>query len=544
MVGQLLLQEIIYIIIILAASTVFMFAWPRRTTYGGVFFVGHLIALIIWAAGLSGEAASTEAATKIFWSQISYFGVVSVVPFFFLFVLAYTTQKKTKPHIVISLFIIPLIILVGAWTNSLHHLLWPSFHWGSIQYNILIYEHGFLFYVNIVYTYFLVFLGIIQLVRKILSSLPPFRSQLFVILIAILFPIISGLMYVFNIDPVRGMDISVFGFLITNILLTLGFIKYQLLDLVPIARDRLIERFSDGMVVLDWQNRIVEINENTIKLLKLPVKNYLGEQMKSVIPWKIDLLVLSKSKTITEFQLDRTPSVYVELQVSSLAPESDTPPGYLLVLHDNSIRKTVEIALQQANADLNLQIEEVNRLHELLKDQATHDTLTGLYNRRLMDDVLASQLAQAARMNTPFSIAVMDIDHFKTINDLYGHQTGDFFLEEFGKCILASIRKGDFACRLGGDELLIAFPNMDEDIAIKKADELRQKLHEIVIEITPEKVTTSVSIGIATYPVDGQNLTELISSADQALYKAKDKGRNNVQKASTKKSNQPPRVVE
>jgi len=176
MVTRLLPHEIIYIITIIAATTVFLLAWPRRHTYGGTYFVCHLIALIIWVIGLFFEAISIESSTKIFWSQFSYFGVVSVTPFLFLFVLAYTSQEKVKPLLTVALFIIPVIVVAAAWTNPYHHLLWTSFRWGSSFYNILVYEHGFMFYINVVYIYSLIFIGIFSLVRKILNSLPPFRS--------------------------------------------------------------------------------------------------------------------------------------------------------------------------------------------------------------------------------------------------------------------------------------------------------------------------------------------------------------------------------
>jgi len=340
------------------------------------------------------------------------------------------------------------------------------------------------------------------------------------------------------------MDISAFGFFITNLILTMGFSRYQLLDLVPVARGVLIERFQDGMLVVDWQNRIVEMNENVRKLVKLTEINFLGKKLESVLPWKLDLPALSKSKTLTELQLDDTTSKYLDLQVSSLTAHSSNPPGYLLVFRDISAQKAAELKLQKANIDLSTQIDEINRLQELLKDQATHDTLTGLYNRRLMDDILTSQLAQAKRAGTSFSIAVLDIDHFKRINDIYGHQMGDNFLEEFGKCLLALIRKGDFACRLGGDELLLAFPGMNEDQAMIKANEIRLKLHEIVQYKNTIKITTTVSIGVATFPNNGDNINELISAADQALYNAKENGRNNVQKASTDKREKSPKIVE
>ncbi len=169
----------------------------------------------------------------------------------------------------------------------------------------------------------------------------------------------------------------------------------------------------------------------------------------------------------------------------------------------------------------------------MLQHEATHDSLTGLNNRRLSDEVLNNFLSISKEHNQPFSILIMDIDHFKEINDNFGHQTGDYLLEEYGKAIRSATRKSDYSSRLGGDEILMAFQNMTIEEAEIKAGKLRQKLQTITIKKDENLISTSVSIGIATYPINGTSVNELISWADKALYAAKDKGRNQVVLASS-----------
>jgi diguanylate cyclase (GGDEF)-like protein/PAS domain S-box-containing protein len=531
MVTRLLPHEIVYIVTIVLSAAVMLLAWPRRKAFGGTYFLLHLFALIIWDLCLLLEAATIDKETKILWSQLSYIGVVSVAPFLFSFVMSYTTQKQIRPNFVAALFIIPVLVLVAAFTNSWHHLLWPGFNWGSSEYNILVYEHGFIYYLNITYIYVLIFFGIIQLFRKIAETKPPFRSQLWVIVIGCMFPILSGMFYTIGIDPVPGMDISAFGFLFTNLFLVLGFSRFQLLDLVPVAHDLLIERVQAGVVVIDWQDRIVDINDHAKSLFKLGPKDVLGNNMKDLIPWNLNLNSLSRSQEISEFALPDTKDTYVDLQVSSLNPKKNLPPGYLLILRDISDRKNAEIKLQKANEELVHQIHEINRLQKMLENQATHDSLTGLFNRHLMDEVLASLIAQSDRNKSALSIIVLDIDHFKEINDTFGHQMGDNFLKEYGECIRAAIRKGDFACRFGGDEFLIAFPNMETDQALKRANELRLVLHEIILVQEQVQVRTTSSLGVATYPHHGDSIAQVINAADQAMYSAKEKGRNLAEKA-------------
>jgi diguanylate cyclase (GGDEF)-like protein len=351
----------------------------------------------------------------------------------------------------------------------------------------------------------------------------------------VLFPLVSGTLYALNLNLVPGMDISSFGFLLTNLLLSLGFSHYQLLDLVPVARDTLIKRVQDGMIVVDWKCRIVEINKNAIDLLSISVANPIGSIYQTLIPWQLDLYELSRQSQPSEFDLGEPVKRYFEVQVTSLAPQSTTPPGYLLVLRDISLHKETEFQLKKANEDLQDRIDKINQLQQLLKDQATHDSLTGLYNRRLTDEVLNRLLEEGRQSHQPISLLVMDIDHFKDINDRFGHQAGDELLEKYGKCILTATRKVDFSCRLGGDEMLIAFQNMSSQEAEKKADSIRQKLQAIVVKKENQSVATTVSIGIATYPQNGDSIKELINWADQALYMAKEKGRNQVVLASAVK---------
>jgi diguanylate cyclase (GGDEF)-like protein/PAS domain S-box-containing protein len=528
---RLLLHEIIYIIIFFFAAALFLLAWPRRKTPGGGFFICHLLGLAIWAIGLFFEAIGNIVSTRILWSQISYFGVVTVAPLLFMFVLAYTTQQKLSKRTVISLMVIPFLVLVAAWTNQWHHLLWPNFYWGSREYNILVYEHGFVFYFNVIYIYFLIAFGVAALIRAIPRNQPPFRSQLVIILIAVSFPMISGSMYIFKIAPVPGMDISIFGFLMTSLILAFGFVRYQLLDLVPVAKEVVIQNLQDGMIVVDWMRRIVEVNQNAIDLMVLPQKGLLGKNVDAILPCHFDLPALSKANIPVECMLEEPEKRYLDLRVSSLAKRTSTPPGYLLVIRDITIQKEAELKLKEANDDLKVQLNKVNRLQELLKDQASHDALTGLHNRHTMDEVLDEQLNQAKVQHYPFSIAILDIDHFKRVNDIYGHQMGDAILQEFSKSILGSIRKSDFACRFGGDEVLLAFEQMGLEAVTSKALEIHQNLKLIEVEQNLVKVSATACIGVATYPLHGNTVKELISAADQALYEAKAAGRDKVVQA-------------
>jgi len=202
--------------------------------------------------------------------------------------------------------------------------------------------------------------------------------------------------------------------------------------------------------------------------------------------------------------------------------------GTFGISRDITDRKIAEDKLSLQSKSLQQQIQEINQLQDQLREQACRDALTGLSNRRMMDDVLNQQLDQCQRLSLPFCIFIIDIDNFKYINDEFGHPFGDALLEKYGKCIKTLTRADDFACRLGGDEILMAFQNMPIQQALKKAVAIHQKLCSICIQKDNQKISTTVSIGIAAYPLHGKTITKLISQADGALYYAKKRGRNQV----------------
>jgi len=206
--------------------------------------------------------------------------------------------------------------------------------------------------------------------------------------------------------------------------------------------------------------------------------------------------------------------------------------GTFGISRDITDRKIAEDKLSLQSKSLQQQIQEINQLQDQLREQACRDALTGLSNRRMMDEVLNQQLDQCQRLKLPFCIFIIDIDNFKYINDEFGHPIGDALLEKYGRCIKHLSRADDFACRLGGDEILMAFQNMPITQALKKARIIHQKLGSIFMQKDNQKISTTVSIGISAYPLHGKTITKLISQADCALYHAKKRGRNQVVSAS------------
>jgi diguanylate cyclase (GGDEF)-like protein/PAS domain S-box-containing protein len=171
---------------------------------------------------------------------------------------------------------------------------------------------------------------------------------------------------------------------------------------------------------------------------------------------------------------------------------------------------------------------EMQKLQEQLRDQAVHDPLTGLYNRRYLDETMGRELIRATRYGRPVGIVMCDIDHFKVINDVHGHLVGDEVLRVFAELLGKNARGSDIVCRYGGEEFLLFFPDMPPVIAYQRAEQLRTAFAEKRITSGAVVVQVTASFGVAAFPENGKTNDELIRAADEAMYEAKKAGRDRV----------------
>lgn len=168
------------------------------------------------------------------------------------------------------------------------------------------------------------------------------------------------------------------------------------------------------------------------------------------------------------------------------------------------------------------------KLQRALKEQSIKDPLTKLYNRRYLEDTLPRELARAQRSGQPLTVLLMDIDHFKKVNDTYGHDAGDAVLSAFSKMLTTKVRKEDIACRWGGEEFLLILGAADAGLAQSRAQEICDTARGLKIAFQGKPIPITVSIGAAIFPSHGDASEELIRNADLSLYKAKQGGRDRV----------------
>jgi len=173
------------------------------------------------------------------------------------------------------------------------------------------------------------------------------------------------------------------------------------------------------------------------------------------------------------------------------------------------------------------------RLREALRTQSVRDALTGLYNRRYLEETLEREMRRAARAAQSLGILMIDLDHFKKFNDTYGHDAGDVVLRETGASLTKGIRAEDFVCRFGGEEFVVILPTADPEISRARAERLRTKMRELTIMYQGKSLgMVTISVGVAAFPAHGTSPRELMAAADAALYEAKRGGRDKVVVAS------------
>jgi len=520
---------ILMITAVISAVVAFV-AWRRRTSPGGTPLALHMLAVTGWALVAALEAAAVEQPAKILWSKLEYLSSYGTAVFLLFFAVEFTRRHEwlTRRNVAL-LCIIPILNVVMAATNEWHGLIWTGFSPGPSGSNLLVYHHGLWFWIHTASIYAYILMATLLLARSAFRTSVLHRRQGAGILLATVPPWIGSIVYVLDLSPIPGLNLIPMSFMVTGLLLLGTIFRFQLFDLIPVARDRLVESMSDGVLVLDAQHRIVDINPAAQQLLGTNW-SCIGKSAEQVLAKWPDLVNLSRASedAQTEVLLDNGEPRYFDVRISSLRDRHGHFVGQFIDLRDITQRHLATTGLQQANTRLVAQLEVIDRLRAQLQEQASRDALTGLFNRRYLQETLPRELSRAAREAYPVAVVMMDIDRFKTINDRYGHKAGDLMLQALGELFRTQTRREDIACRYGGEEFVLGFPDLLIEHAVQRAEELRLSFQALRVEYEDVEFSATISAGVAVFPHHGETDEDLLRAADQAMYVAKAAGRNCV----------------
>ena len=330
---------------VLSLSTA-LIAWPKRHLPGGFYFFLMMLAVTEYALVAALESAAIEQWAKIFWSKWEYLGSNMTVVLFLFFVVDYTGKRtwlsKQNRFFIFSLVVVNLLLVA---TNDWHGWVWDGYTPSMSVPNAIIYHHGPVFYYIIAFFYVIITAATLILFFSSVHASILQKRQTRLILLATLCPWFGSFIYILNLSPMPGLDLTPISFLGTGVILLISINTNHFLHLVPIARDCLIEIMLDGMMVTDAQFRIVDMNNRASELLNLKMNDVLGKEI---------IHVLEVQSAIESIKRDYKPVIFdhhfetcnnhlcLEIHLSSILNHNRQPVGFLFVLHDMTQQKQAE----------------------------------------------------------------------------------------------------------------------------------------------------------------------------------------------------------
>ena len=437
-----------------------------------------------------------------FWLDHTLTGAFIVPTALFVFSLEHTHLQNwlTRP-IRLMLWIEPILAFILLWTDRWHNL----YFGGKRALNTtMILDAGMVHWVNVYYSYALILISLILLGWAGYRSMGIYRKQTLMIMSAMIVPWIVHIGFISNGGLLPNADPTPFIFSITAIIFAFALIRYRLLDIMPIARSVLIENMSEGIVVLDAHDRVVDINPVAAQVAGLSMDDTIGETAEKVFAqWKdIAARYQSMEKVQVEVVVD---DVFLDLNITPLLDNANRYIGRLIVWRD---------------------ISDLKRTQAKLEKLATIDGLTEVFNRRSFLEKAHLEINRASRHKNPLSVVLMDVDHFKNINDVHGHPSGDQVLINFARVCMENIREFDVFARFGGEEFALLMPETDDEQAYQVSERLRLSVAQSSIYVDDQAIPVTVSLGLSEFSADADTLDDILRRADQALYHAKQSGRN------------------
>ncbi len=470
------------------------------------------------------ESMALEQSTKILLSQLEYIGALCCTPFMFLFALRFTHfTERIRPWVFAAVFAPTVAGYALVLSNSWHHLIWTGFVAGPVGTNSLLYAHGSGYWGILLIIFAFGALASALFIGEIRRSWRVFRQQSVMLLTVITVSLLFSIIYSYGGAILPGLDLTPLGMSVTAVLLSFGIFNLRLFDLRALARDQLMEHIQDGVLVLDRLGRLVDFNLSAKEWLSPAVHLVPGE------PFPIpDLWEQAWQKNAGQPGDLYLPAAvdmgrWLELRRSTITGV-DKQQWTIITLRDITDRKLAEERLRE-------QYHRILDLEASLREQAFRDSLTGLHNRRYLDETLRREIIRVCRDKDILSVLMLDIDRFKDINDHYGHAVGDQVLVGIGGLLKSFFRDSDVTCRYGGEEFVVILLGTGLEAALLKAEQLRQSFAGMDLGQQFKKIPT-ISIGVASFPAAGTDADALLKSADLALYQAKEGGRNQV-RAST-----------
>jgi diguanylate cyclase (GGDEF)-like protein len=422
---------------------------------------------------------------------------------------------RPSRRVLAGLSVNPLLLVVAVGVNPVTGWLYTAGRIGPGQL-WLAWTPSPLYWVQALYSYALLIWGGVVLIPAFRHGSQLQRRQVGRLLLFLLVPLPLNLIATFT-PPGAVPDLTAIGFAVGGVAVGEALLRHGLAVLVPVARSQVLEMLRDAVIVLDADGRVLDINRAGDGLLRslapdLPedlsgvaIAGALGHGQPDVAG------LLSDGEHLVEVPAGQ---VALDVRTEHLTDARGTAIGLVVVIRD---------------------VTELVRLRDHLAEQALRDELTGVHNRRALMTTLERELATAVRSGHHLSVIMLDLDHFKSVNDEHGHAVGDALLAAAARALAQHVRATDLLARMGGEEFLVLLPNVGPEAALSRAQELRKTCADVVVDGVTGPVRRTMSVGVASLAslaardgVSRVTAASLLRAADEAMYHAKESGRNRV----------------
>jgi diguanylate cyclase (GGDEF)-like protein len=495
-------------------------SWRRQDTPVRRYFALTMLGMTLWTFASALDYSATPIMLKVFFAKFESLFYLCCLTLYLMFSLAYAGHLDWlgKIQVQVSLWAFPIVGSLIVFTNDLHHLIWTHFSYNKFEDNVLIFHHGHGFWWIAIISY-LYILSTVFFLWQALRNFSEFsRRQTRLLLGATFFMIGTNLLYLFEIIPTtEGVDWTSLTFSICGLLFLLALYGTQFLNIVPIAHHLIIERMPDCILVLDHNNYIIDFNPAMTQKFGIN-KNHLGEKIETVMKdWQevIELTLLDETPPPLELIINSPTLSVFDTRLTRLIDERNQLYGKLIVFRNVTLRYKIRQELQE-------QLIEVRELNKKISYIAERDSLTNAYTRRYLYEKLSKWIEK----KTPFIVALLDVDKFKQINDSYGHTIGDEVLIGLTNQLFAIVEEDNIVCRYGGEEFVVAIQNSSLQEVFGRFEKVLKNFREFCL--SKFNVDITISIGLAQYPTDNENLDEILSLADKGMYQAKNASGNQI----------------
>nr|WP_240943130.1 diguanylate cyclase [Planosporangium thailandense] len=505
-------------------------AWRRRrSTPAATALTFTMLGLVEWGVATAVGISFTDLRLQTAFGLAIYPGVTLVVFSAFWLCRAVVDRDSRFSRRAKVLFAIePVAMTVASATNGWHHLVFSTTRLVGHP-SLLVPQVGVVFWLHSAYSYVLLTIMMYRLVRARRTATGLHRRQITSVLLGCGFPITANVVTLAMYTGGGSVDLAVVGFAGSGLTFWWALFRQGMLQLVPVARSVVFERVSDALIVLDREDRVLDLNPAASRLLRqigprLP-ENLVGERSHLLVPGQGPGYRIKDGEYVVQAgarQID------LDVRSSELTDRSGASIGRVVVVRDTTELNDKKRELTAANARLQDQLRTIDRLRADLAEQAIRDDLTGLHNRRHLIRTMEAELARAGQTGGPLGVVLLDIDHFKSVNDRFGHAVGDEMLVAIAKVLASAARQGDTVARYGGEEFVVLLPGATPDQAWNRAQEWRRLCASTFVPTGQDRLRVTFSAGVACFPESGTSAAQLLHAADKALYRAKAEGRDRV----------------